>query len=122
MCGEKESPAGDGLRGATEEEQRVAEQISPSIDRRRSKLIVDYILWIYHHYCAMLMALISLTWEIRQQPDCAYKQISTSKAVYTHCIGQASIHRLNEWMSCGEKLLVLKVNSCCYALSFSFYR
>ncbi|CAL9106381.1 unnamed protein product [Musa textilis] len=30
--------------------------------------------WIYHHYCAMLMALISLTWEIRRQPDCAYKQ------------------------------------------------
>ncbi|WOK97161.1 transmembrane protein 120 [Canna indica] len=30
--------------------------------------------WIYHHYCAMLMALISLTWEIKGQPDCAYKQ------------------------------------------------
>ncbi|KAJ8464645.1 hypothetical protein OPV22_027197 [Ensete ventricosum] len=30
--------------------------------------------WICHHYCAMLMALISLTWEIKQQPDCAYKQ------------------------------------------------
>ncbi|XP_078445921.1 uncharacterized protein LOC144714967 [Wolffia australiana] len=30
--------------------------------------------WIYHHYCAMLMALISLTWEIKGQPDCASKQ------------------------------------------------
>ncbi|XP_077233452.1 uncharacterized protein LOC143875731 [Tasmannia lanceolata] len=30
--------------------------------------------WIYHHYCAMLMALISLTWEIKGQPDCALKQ------------------------------------------------
>eukprot|EP00262_Sarcandra_glabra_P001066 TRINITY_DN11065_c0_g1_i1.p1 TRINITY_DN11065_c0_g1~~TRINITY_DN11065_c0_g1_i1.p1 ORF type:complete len:368 (-),score=38.91 TRINITY_DN11065_c0_g1_i1:33-1136(-) len=30
--------------------------------------------WIYHHYCAMLMALVSLTWEIKGQPDCAYKQ------------------------------------------------
>ncbi|KAJ3672539.1 hypothetical protein LUZ60_007260 [Juncus effusus] len=33
--------------------------------------------WIYHHYCAMLMALISLTWEIKGQPgqpDCANKQ------------------------------------------------
>ncbi|XP_042422604.1 transmembrane protein 120 homolog [Zingiber officinale] len=30
--------------------------------------------WIYHHYCAMLMAIISLTWEIKRQPDCAYKQ------------------------------------------------
>ncbi|MFS7931288.1 hypothetical protein Hanom_Chr04g00354221 [Helianthus anomalus] len=30
--------------------------------------------WIYHHYCAMLMALISLTWEIERQPDCSQKQ------------------------------------------------
>ncbi|XP_042395257.1 transmembrane protein 120 homolog [Zingiber officinale] len=30
--------------------------------------------WIYHHYCAMLMAIISLTWDIKRQPDCAYKQ------------------------------------------------
>ncbi|XP_057800670.1 uncharacterized protein LOC131016102 [Salvia miltiorrhiza] len=31
--------------------------------------------WIYHHYFAMAMALISLTWEIDQGPDCAKKQI-----------------------------------------------
>uniref|UniRef100_A0A5B7AYX6 Transmembrane protein 120 n=1 Tax=Davidia involucrata TaxID=16924 RepID=A0A5B7AYX6_DAVIN len=30
--------------------------------------------WICHHYCAMTMALISLTWEIERQPDCARKQ------------------------------------------------
>ncbi|XP_021740579.1 transmembrane protein 120 homolog isoform X1 [Chenopodium quinoa] len=30
--------------------------------------------WIYHHYCAMVMALVSLTWEIKGQPDCAQKQ------------------------------------------------
>ncbi|XP_021851425.1 uncharacterized protein [Spinacia oleracea] len=30
--------------------------------------------WIYHHYCAMVMALVSLTWEIKGQPDCARKQ------------------------------------------------
>ncbi|KAD3068796.1 hypothetical protein E3N88_36676 [Mikania micrantha] len=30
--------------------------------------------WIYHHYFAMLMALISLTWEIERQPDCSQKQ------------------------------------------------
>ncbi|XP_023898837.1 uncharacterized protein LOC112010716 [Quercus suber] len=30
--------------------------------------------WIYHHYCAMLMALVSLTWEIKGQPNCARKQ------------------------------------------------
>ncbi|XP_057538414.1 uncharacterized protein LOC130815906 isoform X2 [Amaranthus tricolor] len=30
--------------------------------------------WIYHHYSAMVMALVSLTWEIKGQPDCAQKQ------------------------------------------------
>ncbi|KAK9705478.1 hypothetical protein RND81_07G060200 [Saponaria officinalis] len=30
--------------------------------------------WIYHHYCAMVMAIVSLTWEIRGQPDCSKKQ------------------------------------------------
>lgn len=32
------------------------------------------------------------------------------------------IHRQKEWMLYGEKLLVLKVSSYCYALSFSFCR
>ncbi|GAA0149863.1 hypothetical protein LIER_08935 [Lithospermum erythrorhizon] len=31
--------------------------------------------WIYHHYCAMAMALISLTWEIEKAPDCSQKQL-----------------------------------------------
>ncbi|KAG6435033.1 hypothetical protein SASPL_106682 [Salvia splendens] len=31
--------------------------------------------WIKHHYFAMAMALISLTWEIDQGPDCAQNQI-----------------------------------------------
>ncbi|OIV91207.1 hypothetical protein TanjilG_30429 [Lupinus angustifolius] len=31
--------------------------------------------WIYHHYCAMVMALVSLTWEIKGQPGCEKKQI-----------------------------------------------
>ncbi|CAI9774223.1 unnamed protein product [Fraxinus pennsylvanica] len=30
--------------------------------------------WIKHHYCAMAMALISLTWEIERGSDCAKKQ------------------------------------------------
>ncbi|XP_073131412.1 uncharacterized protein [Henckelia pumila] len=30
--------------------------------------------WIKHHYCAMAMALISLTWGIEKGPDCAQKQ------------------------------------------------
>ncbi|KAL6581612.1 hypothetical protein OROMI_007535 [Orobanche minor] len=30
--------------------------------------------WIKHHYCAMGMAVISLTWEIERGPDCARKQ------------------------------------------------
>ncbi|KAL8139046.1 hypothetical protein V2J09_005047 [Rumex salicifolius] len=30
--------------------------------------------WVYHHYCAMVMALVSLTWEIKGQPNCVQKQ------------------------------------------------
>ncbi|EXB87381.1 Transmembrane protein 120-like protein [Morus notabilis] len=30
--------------------------------------------WIYHHYCAMAMALVSLTWEIQGEPNCSQKQ------------------------------------------------
>ncbi|XP_071732154.1 uncharacterized protein [Rutidosis leptorrhynchoides] len=30
--------------------------------------------WIYHHYCAMTMALVSLTWEIEKEPNCAHRQ------------------------------------------------
>ncbi|KAG5384733.1 hypothetical protein IGI04_036203 [Brassica rapa subsp. trilocularis] len=30
--------------------------------------------WLYHHYCAMAMALVSLTWEIKGQPNCVQKQ------------------------------------------------
>ncbi|XP_039045966.1 transmembrane protein 120 homolog [Hibiscus syriacus] len=30
--------------------------------------------WIHHHYCAIVMALISITWEIEGQPNCAQKQ------------------------------------------------
>ncbi|KAF3678317.1 putative RNA pseudourine synthase 7-like [Capsicum annuum] len=30
--------------------------------------------WIRHHYCAMAMALISLTWEIEREPNCSQKQ------------------------------------------------
>uniref|UniRef100_A0A2C9WIY2 TMPIT-like protein n=1 Tax=Manihot esculenta TaxID=3983 RepID=A0A2C9WIY2_MANES len=32
--------------------------------------------WIYHHYCAMIMALVSLTWEIKGQPNCVQKQVT----------------------------------------------
>lgn len=30
--------------------------------------------WIYHHYCSMSVALVSLTWEIKRGPDCVQKQ------------------------------------------------
>ncbi|XP_047329030.1 transmembrane protein 120 homolog [Impatiens glandulifera] len=30
--------------------------------------------WIYHHYFAMAMSVISLTWEIEGEPRCAHKQ------------------------------------------------
>ena len=33
--------------------------------------------WIYHHYCAMLMAVVSLTWDFKgQHPHCEEKQVS----------------------------------------------
>jgi hypothetical protein len=30
--------------------------------------------WLYHHYFAMAMSLVSLTWEIKGQPNCVQKQ------------------------------------------------
>ncbi|KAL2652095.1 hypothetical protein R1flu_020223 [Riccia fluitans] len=30
--------------------------------------------WVYHHYCAMVMALISLTWGLQGHPSCIRKQ------------------------------------------------
>ncbi|CAK9876332.1 unnamed protein product [Sphagnum jensenii] len=30
--------------------------------------------WVYHHYCAMAMALVSLTWGIQGHPSCIHKQ------------------------------------------------
>lgn len=41
--------------------------------------------WIYHHYCAMLMSLISLTWEIKREPDCPSKQVILS-SLYSYCL------------------------------------
>ncbi|KMZ70125.1 hypothetical protein ZOSMA_1G00960, partial [Zostera marina] len=38
--------------------------------------------WIYHHYCAMLMALISLTWEIKGQSDCSRQQRGVELFLY----------------------------------------
>jgi hypothetical protein len=38
--------------------------------------------WIYHHYFAMAMALISLTWEIERQPDCSQKQKGVKLFLY----------------------------------------
>ncbi|BBM98578.1 transmembrane protein 120 [Marchantia polymorpha subsp. ruderalis] len=30
--------------------------------------------WVYHHYCAMVMALVSLTWGLQGHPSCIRKQ------------------------------------------------
>ncbi|CAH1450258.1 unnamed protein product [Lactuca virosa] len=38
--------------------------------------------WIYHHHFVMAMALISLTWEIERQPDCAQKQARRMDVVW----------------------------------------
>ncbi|KAL8148502.1 hypothetical protein AgCh_005753 [Apium graveolens] len=38
--------------------------------------------WIYHHYFAMAMALISMTWEIEKQPECSQKQKGVQLFLY----------------------------------------
>ncbi|KAG6438372.1 hypothetical protein SASPL_103313 [Salvia splendens] len=43
--------------------------------------------WIKHHYFAMAMALISLTWEIDQGPDCAQKQARRMDVVWGETAG-----------------------------------
>ena len=47
--------------------------------------------WIYHHYLAMLMALISLTWEIKGQPDCCSKQVYALFFFWEEALMQASL-------------------------------
>lgn len=41
----------------------------------RFECIFLFCRWIKHHYFAMAMALISLTWEIEKGPDCSQKQV-----------------------------------------------
>ncbi|KAG6384074.1 hypothetical protein SASPL_135149 [Salvia splendens] len=43
--------------------------------------------WIKHHYFAMAMALISLTWEIDQGPDCAKRQARRMDVVWGETAG-----------------------------------
>ncbi|KAI8540566.1 hypothetical protein RHMOL_Rhmol09G0273000 [Rhododendron molle] len=43
--------------------------------------------WIYHHYFAMAMALISLTWEIEREPNCAQKQARIMDVVWGETAG-----------------------------------
>ncbi|XP_042047112.1 transmembrane protein 120 homolog isoform X2 [Salvia splendens] len=43
--------------------------------------------WIKHHYFAMAMALISLTWEIDQGPDCAQNQARRMDVVWGETAG-----------------------------------
>uniref|UniRef100_A0A2C9WGB2 TMPIT-like protein n=1 Tax=Manihot esculenta TaxID=3983 RepID=A0A2C9WGB2_MANES len=43
--------------------------------------------WIYHHYCAMIMALVSLTWEIKGQPNCVQKQAKRMDVVWGETAG-----------------------------------
>ncbi|KAL0382506.1 UNVERIFIED_CONTAM: Transmembrane protein [Sesamum calycinum] len=85
--------------------------------------------WIKHHYCAMAMALISLTWEIERGPDCAQKQRGVELFLkWAIMQGVAMIlqnryqrQRLytrialgkEEWMLFGEKLQECRVSYCC---------
>lgn len=47
--------------------------------------------WIYHHYFAMAMALISLTWEIERDPDCSQKQVM----IIIHAEAAYDLHNKN---------------------------
>ncbi|PPR83656.1 hypothetical protein GOBAR_AA37052 [Gossypium barbadense] len=43
--------------------------------------------WIYHHYCAMAMALVSITWEVKGQPNCTQKQAKRMDVVWGETAG-----------------------------------
>ncbi|XP_061982089.1 uncharacterized protein LOC133701914 [Populus nigra] len=48
-------------------------------------------MWINHHYCATIMVVVSLTWEIKGQPNCAQKQ--AKRMEYGCCAGR------NSWLT-----------------------
>ncbi|WVZ64123.1 hypothetical protein U9M48_013690 [Paspalum notatum var. saurae] len=55
--------------------------------------------WIYHHYLAMAMVLISVTWEkIKAQSDCSIKQVYEGSTTFPamckalQCIYSASVY------------------------------
>ena len=42
-----------------------------------------YLRWVYHHYCAMLMAVVALTWDIKgYYPHCQQKQVNSWKILF----------------------------------------
>jgi len=44
--------------------------------KKTTKKIICFCRWINHHYCATIMVVVSLTWEIKGQPNCAQKQVT----------------------------------------------
>uniref|UniRef100_A0A7I4EIR6 TMPIT-like protein n=1 Tax=Physcomitrium patens TaxID=3218 RepID=A0A7I4EIR6_PHYPA len=82
--------------------------------------------WVYHHYCAMVMALVSLTWGIQGHPSCIRKQVwlcyyRTVISVDAYIL-ELLLGRLEGWMLYGERRPVLKGNFGFYILSSLFYR
>lgn len=41
----------------------------------KTSSLICFCRWLYHHYFAMAMSLVSLTWEIKGQPNCVQKQV-----------------------------------------------
>ncbi|KAF8379861.1 hypothetical protein HHK36_029310 [Tetracentron sinense] len=71
-CTPRDSPTGGvGMRSGIPSPGSLVSTVEGMEEQVRGMRLP---LWIYHHYCAMAMALISLTWEIKGQPDCAQKQ------------------------------------------------
>jgi len=74
-----------------------------------------YILrWIYHHYLAMVMALISLTWEIKGQPDCSSKQRGVQLFLRWAIMQGIAMHLQNRYQRqrLRTRIALGKVRSC----------
>ncbi|XP_052165095.1 uncharacterized protein LOC127782070 isoform X1 [Oryza glaberrima] len=69
--------------------------------------------WMCHHYCAMLMSLISLTWEIKGQPDCSRKQVCNFFSFH-YILYIMNVHNLYTYSQRGVELFL------CWAIMQGF--
>ncbi|BAH94112.1 Os08g0152800 [Oryza sativa Japonica Group] len=72
-----------------------------------------FLRWMCHHYCAMLMSLISLTWEIKGQPDCSRKQVCNFFSFH-YILYIMNVHNLYTYSQRGVELFL------CWAIMQGF--